>query len=159
MAASSELRLWKRSKYSCSVRLSRKTERQDVGICTVERSSADSSVDVPMKSKERQAQESFSSQLMRELCRGSGHCTPHNTSKYTAHDKTSGGVHTWVSSLTLICLSSVQERVKMSKRDSSLKELATLRCLASDLMDSAWFISSTSWCRICTPTTQWSTDP
>ena len=41
---------------------------QVVGIWTVARSSADSSVDVPMKSNERQAQESFSSQLIRELC-------------------------------------------------------------------------------------------
>ena len=42
---------------------------QEVGICTVARSSADSSVEVPMKSNERQAQESFNSQLMREFCR------------------------------------------------------------------------------------------
>lgn len=26
-------------------------------------------------------------------------------------------------------------------------------------MDSAWFISVTNWWRICTPITQWSTDP
>ena len=44
---------------------SRKVGRQEVGICTVARSSADSSVVVPMKSKERQAQASFSSQLIR----------------------------------------------------------------------------------------------
>ena len=48
---------------------SRNTERQEVGIWTVARSSADSSVEVPMKSKERQAQANFSSQLIRLCCR------------------------------------------------------------------------------------------
>ena len=48
---------------------SRNTERQEVGICTVARSSTDSSVEVPMKSKERQAQASFNSQLIRLCCR------------------------------------------------------------------------------------------
>ena len=48
---------------------SRNTERQEVGICTVARSSTDSSVEVPMKSKERQAQASFRSQLIRLCCR------------------------------------------------------------------------------------------
>ena len=67
MAARSELRLWKRSKYSCRVRLSRKTDLHEVGIWTVARSSADSSVDVPMKSNDRQAHDSFSSQLMSEF--------------------------------------------------------------------------------------------
>ena len=67
MAARSELRLWKRSKYSCRVLLSRKMDLHVVGICTVARSSADSSVEVPMKSNERQPHESFRSQLMREL--------------------------------------------------------------------------------------------
>ena len=46
-------------------------DRQEVGIWTVARSSADSSVDVPMKSNERQAQESLSSQLVSE-CWGEG---------------------------------------------------------------------------------------
>ena len=48
---------------------SRKIDLHDVGIWTVERSSPDSSVAVPMKLKERQTQESFSSQLMRLCCR------------------------------------------------------------------------------------------
>ena len=50
------------------VEKSRKVERHCVGIWTVARSSADSSVEVPMKSKERQAQDSFSSQLIRLCC-------------------------------------------------------------------------------------------
>ena len=44
---------------------SRKVGRQEVGICTVARSSADSSVIVPIKSKERQAQANLRSQLIR----------------------------------------------------------------------------------------------
>lgn len=65
MAASSVGRVWKRLKKSCRVEPSRNTDRHEVGICTVARSSADSSVEVPMKSKERHAQESLSSQLIR----------------------------------------------------------------------------------------------
>ena len=65
MAACSEGSEWNRSKKSCVVLLLRKLDRHRVGICTVVRSSADSSVEVPMKSKERQAQASFMSQLMR----------------------------------------------------------------------------------------------
>lgn len=49
---------------------SRKVDRHPVGICTVAESSADSSIEVPMKSKERQAQASFSSQLIRLCYRG-----------------------------------------------------------------------------------------
>ena len=40
-----------------------------MGIWTVAESSADSSIEVPMKSKERQAHASFSSQLIRLCCR------------------------------------------------------------------------------------------
>ena len=64
MAASPAARLWKRLKNSCSVVQSRKVGRHEVGICTVAKSSADSSVVVPMKSNERQAQASFNSQLI-----------------------------------------------------------------------------------------------
>ena len=68
MAARLAVRLWKRLKNSCSVVQSRKVGRQEVGICTVARSSADSSVVVPMKSNERQAQANFSSQLIKTCC-------------------------------------------------------------------------------------------
>ena len=53
---------------------SRKVGRHEVGICTVARSSADSSVVVPMKSKERQAQASFNSQLIKTCCKGVDVC-------------------------------------------------------------------------------------
>ena len=65
MAARLAVRLWKRLKNSCCAVQSRKVGGQEVGICTVARSCADSSVVVPMKSKERQAQASFSSQLIK----------------------------------------------------------------------------------------------
>ena len=58
-------------KKSCRVEASRKVDRHEVGIWTVAKSSVDSSVDVPMKSNERQAHTSFSSQLIR-LCCGVG---------------------------------------------------------------------------------------
>lgn len=61
--------LWKRFRKSCRVEQSRKVDRHWVGICTVARSSADSSDEVPMKSNERQAQANFSNQLMRLCCR------------------------------------------------------------------------------------------
>ena len=50
--------------------MSRNRARQVVGIWTVARSSADSSVEVPMKSNERHVQVSFRSQLMRVCCEG-----------------------------------------------------------------------------------------
>ena len=66
--ASSAGRLWKRVKNSCKVLVSRNRARHVVGIWTVARSSADSSVDVPMKSKDRHVQVSLRSQLMRVCC-------------------------------------------------------------------------------------------
>jgi len=43
-------------------------ERQPVGICTVQRSSDDSSVDVPIKSNVRQLSTSWSVWLSRPCC-------------------------------------------------------------------------------------------
>ena len=70
--ASSAGRLWKRVKNSCKVLVSRNRALHVVGIWTVARSSADSSVDVPMKSKDRQVQVSLRSQLMRVCCEVGG---------------------------------------------------------------------------------------
>jgi len=53
---------------SCDVLKSTKVERHPVGICTVERSSPDSSYDVPMKSKERQLR------VRRRTAASSSHC-------------------------------------------------------------------------------------
>lgn len=61
--------LWKRLKKSWRVEKSRKSDLHGVGIWTVARSSPDSSVEVPRKLKERQAQASFSSQFIRLCCR------------------------------------------------------------------------------------------
>ena len=60
-----EGRLWYRSKNSCRVAYSRKAGRQAVGIWTVQRSSEDSSVEVPMKSNVRQLWASLSSWVIK----------------------------------------------------------------------------------------------
>ena len=60
-----EGRLWYRSKNSWRVAYSRKAGRQAVGIWTVQRSSEDSSVEVPMKSNVRQLWASLSSWVIK----------------------------------------------------------------------------------------------
>lgn len=142
MGAKDEGKQWYKSKNNCRVLKSKKAGLQLVGIWTVERSSEDSSGEVPMKSKDKQLSANRSKWLTR-VC--------------------------WVSSLKVkffqlsrALLSRSWEIWNISYKWASLNEDAIFRCLVIERLASfplIWLTSQVSCDRSWTPMMQYSSEP
>ncbi len=143
--------------HSCTIHslFARSPDLQLVGIWTVHRSSEDSSVDVPIKSKLRQLWASLSS-CMSSPCWLSSFrfkffpdaCRHTEQSIESLINPKAGLVvvkkiyrqtvlfSLW--SITLTCFRRLQERVKMSNKEESRNDDAIFLCFVSGCVDSAW---------------------
>lgn len=158
--------MWYKSKNNFNVSRFKNAGRQFVGICTVDISSIDSSVDVPIKSKLKQFLVSrriwfinLAKNLQNELVR---HWHVKQSNKTKTYPCCDSSIKFKLLLLSLAVLSRLHDRQKMSYNWVSLNEHAIFRCFVNenDISTSdIWFISQVSCDRICTPIIQCSTEP